>query len=159
MGTSIYGSVEIKKFDDGFDDWYSIIDVGMALGGDYDVFGCLFGIRNYANFEPLFANRGFPNNFSHDFYKTESWKNVTWCTYQELLNVDLDEKGVLSHQRFELSNGIFGLPENEIQEGKRKYMTRGQALSHPDFQQLMELMSVLAKRYGNDGVRMVVYFD
>ena len=66
MSTSIYGKIEIKKYDTGFDDWYSIIDVGIALTENYDLFGCLFGVRNPANFNPLFESRGQPEDCSQD---------------------------------------------------------------------------------------------
>lgn len=170
MSTSIYGSVEIKKFNLGFDDWFEIIDVGIALTGNYDLFGCLFGVRNYANFNPLFQDRDFPPDCSDEvskkFHSEEMYRHLTWCSFHELKNVNLDEiadkpdsrifdeaqtpKGKIVIKRF---------LEGPEETHKARHMSRRQALDDPDYIQLLELMEVLAKSYGDEGVRMVVWFD
>jgi hypothetical protein len=170
MSTSIYGAVEIRKFDSGFDDWFAIIDVGIALGGDYDLFACLFGVRNLANFRPLFPARGAPPDCSREVFaqyrEADYYNNLTWCTYQELLDIDRDELSDAPDSRIVTSmdtpDGPVTLkrpPATPEEWSRRTSLSRGDALQNPEFQQLMELMAVLAKSYGTAGVRMVVWFD
>ena len=169
MSTSIYGYVEIKKFDSGLDDWFSVIDVGIAMTGNYDIFGCLCGVRNYANFEPLFPSRGLPSDCSDEIVsevEQGDYHSATWCTFRELQEIDLKELSVEPDQRFlgeeKTKKGIITVkrfPSSEEEYKKRKYLSRGDALNDQEYLQLMELMKVLAKRYGAEGVRMVVYFD
>lgn len=168
MGTHIYGWVEIKNFDSGFDDWFPIIDIGIAMVGNYDIYGCLFGVRNYANFKPLFPFRGVPPDCSEEIIRkyAEGYQGITWCTYQELTEIDLDELSEAPDQRFyteiETPNGtalVKRFAENEVEKAQCRYISRRKALNDPEFQQLMELMQVLSKQYGKNGVRMVVYFD
>lgn len=163
MTTSIYGKIEIKIYDTGFDDWYSIIDVGIALTGNYDLFGCLFGIRNLANFNPLFESRGQPDDCSesllYEYDSGEYFHGLTWCTFEELININLNELSDLPDSRFLDADGIKRYPNNEQEKSLCKYISRREALDSSEFQQLIELMSVLAKNYGESGVRMVVFFD
>ncbi len=163
MSTSIYGYVEIKIYNSGLDDWFSIINVGIAMPGNYDIFGCLFGVRNLANFKPLFPSRGFPIDCSEEIineYKSEEcYHDITWCTYEELKNIDYSELSLAPDERIMVERGIKRYPSNDSEAKLRKHISRGEVLNDSGFQLLFELMGVLAKRYGNEGVRMVVYFD
>lgn len=164
MSTYIYGSVEVKQGNSGISDWVTIMDIDIS--SDYNLFACLFGIRNYANFKPLFPSRGYPPDCSDtiikeyggeefsslDDFLTRCYDSLhgyalgfsyglTWCSYKELQDIDLDEKS----------------EKTCIRTGK--YITRREALDNFEFQELIQKMSDLAKRYGEEGVRMVVYFD
>lgn len=61
MGTDIDGWVEIK----GPRGWVGVIRVGDIAGRNYDMFGCLFGIANYAHFRSLAHDRGLPADASN----------------------------------------------------------------------------------------------
>lgn len=165
MSTSIYGAVEVKLYDDGFDDWYSVIDSGSIVTGNYDFFGCLFGVRNPANFEALFPERGFPKDCCEVIrkdYSDAEYRGKTWCSYNELLNIDLDEKALAPDQRvLQDYEGVMvkAYATTDEQRARAKTMTRGEALDEPGFKLLMDLMAVLAARYGEDNVRWVVCFD
>ena len=165
MSTEIYGAVEIKMFDWGSDAWYSVIDAGMFLPANYDLFGCLFGVRNYANFEPLFSSRGAPpdccDSLLSAYKANDGHHDFTWCFYSELKRIDLSELSLEPNQRFwdtKSTPPMKRLPTSEEEQEQRTYTTRREALSVPEFQQLLELMSVLAKHYGEEGVRLSVYF-
>jgi hypothetical protein len=66
MGTDISGFLEYRApQDDQEPTWYTAHDLSSLYGGrHYDAFGCLFGVRNYANFRPLAACRGLPASIS-----------------------------------------------------------------------------------------------
>jgi hypothetical protein len=52
MGTDIAGWIEVNAAPDFLRDglWLNVIDVGSVVGRSYDLYACLFGIRNYAQF-------------------------------------------------------------------------------------------------------------
>lgn len=56
MGTHICGWVEVTNAW-GVD---AVVAIEPLVNRGYDAFGYLFGVRNYAGFTPLFANRGLP---------------------------------------------------------------------------------------------------
>jgi hypothetical protein len=72
---------------------------------DYDAFGCLFGVKNFAGFHPIAANRGlpadasdharrtFPEGFAHDGL----WP--TWVTWQEIQDVNWNEPALRADTR------------------------------------------------------------
>ena len=133
MGTHIYGWIEIKKFDSGFDDWFPVIDIGIALHGNYDIYGCLFGVRNYANFAPLFPFRGVPLDCSEEIIReyAEGYEGITWCTYQELTEINLDELSDAPDQRFhtemETPNGTALVKRFAENEEEKPVITRTKA--------------------------------
>jgi len=161
MGTSVNGVVEINPT--WLDEWLSVVDAGLILAKNYEVYGCLFGVRNNASFEPLFANRGLPNDCSKQVledYKlsADEYYDPSWCTYKELSEIDLEEMSREPVEWIEVKDTKHFLrshPEQTV----RKHISRGEALADPDFQTLFKLMGVLAERHGKERVRLVVYFD
>lgn len=161
MSTSIYGFVEI--YFDAVDTWIDTIDAGVVLGNDYDVMGCLFGVRNYGNFAPLFPDRGLAPNSSgkvYDDYRRlrDEITSISWCNYEELSCIDLSELSLEPDQRIWVNN-TKRFPETDKEKLLRKYITRKEALSNAEFQLLLTLMKALADRYGAKNVRLSVYFD
>jgi len=92
MSTWLFGEVEYRDKADG-GDWVALIDAGCLILGDYDLYGCLFGVRNYANFHPLFANRGLPKDCSESIAESfsEEFHSPTFCSFAELCDIKLDE--------------------------------------------------------------------
>jgi hypothetical protein len=60
MGIDIHGWVE-KNSDE---EWFAVMNVERILVRNYDIFGCLFGVMNYASFVPIAQERGVPTNAS-----------------------------------------------------------------------------------------------
>ncbi len=94
MGTDIYGWVEFQDQDTGT--WQHCIDISLLIDRDYDAFGCLFGVRNYACFRPIAANRGLPADVSTQVrFDTEEIgeyaSDHTWVNLAELRAIDRDE--------------------------------------------------------------------
>ncbi|WP_405999253.1 hypothetical protein [Streptomyces sp. NBC_00829] len=104
MGTDISGFVECRAWraDEGERDlvWRAAADLFLLNDTrNYDAFGCLFGVRNFANFRPLAAERGRPVDASEEVRaeldRLAPWPDqaygTTWITWAELEAVDWDE--------------------------------------------------------------------
>lgn len=103
MGTDISGFIEYRvPQDDQEPTWYSAHDLDSLNDlRNYDAFGCLFGVRNYANFRPVAAGRGFPADASAtvsarfvqltEWYGEDGFHGTTWLTWAEVKAVDWDE--------------------------------------------------------------------
>lgn len=103
MGTDINGFLEYRAPKDHQKPvWYAAHDLDTLNDvRNYDAFGCLFGVRNYANFRPLAAGRGFPADASATvgarFAELTGWcgesgsHGATWITWAEVQAVDWDE--------------------------------------------------------------------
>ncbi|MCX4818546.1 hypothetical protein OG883_01205 [Streptomyces sp. NBC_01142] len=104
MGTDINGFVEFRagRADMGERDvvWRAAVDLDRLNDTrNYDAFGCLFGVRNFANFRPLAAERGRPVDASEEVRaeldRLALWPDqlygTTWITWAELKAVDWDE--------------------------------------------------------------------
>lgn len=103
MGTDIGGFVEYRApRGDRKPVWHSAH--GLSSLNDvrnYDAFGCLFGVRNYANFRPLAAGRGLPADASAtvsdrfaqlaEWYGGDGVHSTTWITWAEVKAIDWDE--------------------------------------------------------------------
>lgn len=85
--------------------WSGAIDLELLYPGrGYDAFGCLFGVRNYAGFAPLAAERGLPALVS-DAVRAEfdAWgataHSPSWIGWDELKDVDWAEPAVTTDRR------------------------------------------------------------
>ncbi|MEV1083400.1 hypothetical protein AB0I98_35145 [Streptomyces sp. NPDC050211] len=118
MSTEIYGCIEIRHphaDDDWYDDepWLYAMDLSpLYLGNDYAALACLFGVRNYAGWEPVAPDRGLPTDVSAqvrgDF---EHWSaldaalhGATWVTWRELEAVDMDGVPPGAHGRLRVQD-------------------------------------------------------
>jgi hypothetical protein len=209
MGTDISGWVEVLSMPASSTyrraaHWNAAIDVGRLIERNYDMFGCLFGVTNYAHFRPIAANRGLPEGPSLTVEQEVSQLQgaaetqligLTWVTWPELKAIDWDESAEHADARLHMyardSDGqltyrakaawspalqqITGLSsENAMRHPpvfpdgatwefdgilyraerlKRRYiLTR-------DWKMLFAIMGTLAEYFGDDGVRLVVWFD
>ncbi|MBB4986247.1 MULTISPECIES: hypothetical protein [Streptomyces] len=103
MGTDVSGFLEYRASQDGREAaWYGAQDLASLIDvRDYDAFGCLFGVRNYANFRPVAAGRGLPADLSaavsarfaqlDEWYGGDGFHSTTWITWGEVKAVDWDE--------------------------------------------------------------------
>ena len=184
MGTDIHGWVEVKRNEKY--GWEAIIFISDFIHRNYDMFGCLFGVRNYAGFRPIAPDRGLPNDIS--WYVEKDYKewyddgahSVTWITWKEIKSIDWEEEGESEDARVHVYiDGKYYykfLWSNELTEeeweklSKQKKLVKGsteyrlekikrrEALTE-DWELLFELMEFLAKKYGDENVRLVVWFD
>jgi hypothetical protein len=101
MGTEIYGSIEFRHPGVGTDyyegePWVAAMDLWPLYDqSDYAAFGLLFGVRNYAGFQPLAAGRGLPNDLSgtvraqlESSVARGDMDGATWVTWAQLAGLD-----------------------------------------------------------------------
>lgn len=191
MGADIHGYVECKGtfgvLDDDDAQWHAAIDLGLLYGGrDYDAFGCLFGVRNYAGFRPLAAGRGLPPDATEQVRDAvRSWgadaHAMTWIGWAELARVDWDESAEAVDQRVHgykvppeggrpvLTSKSFqdlrGRAEGDEWEQDGELfrvarMTRREAVPPGgEWAPVWATMRALAEVHGSEQVRLVVWFD
>ena len=209
MSVGIQGWVEVQP--KGFEPargetWLGVIRVTDLVDPSSDMFACLFGIQNFANFRPIAPARGFPPHLSpeaqHDvdesqFQGKPGYFGETWVSWAELAGIDWDERaeapdsrvhqytrdehgrlrytGKASYSRDLARELGLGIAEILAQppvfaEGTEwdingtiyrvETLTRRQTLAETrTWPVLFSLMRTLAERFGEDGVRLVVWFD
>jgi hypothetical protein len=185
MGTDIYGWVEVRDPVTGA--WGGVVKLDHLVPRDYDAFGCLFGVMNYANFRPVAPARGLPPDVSdeltQDYAEQEGAVTLgeTWIGAAELAGLDGGERALdadLRPTRYRrAADGTLERVGKEIsghtaahiaaghltweEEGhlfQRETLTRDDVLVGP-WQTLVALTRVLGAAYGREHVRLVVWFD
>lgn len=129
MGTDIGGFVEVRP---GWGEprtsaWEYVADLDhLYTSRDYDLFGCLFGVRNFAGFRPVASGRGVPTDLSRR--GTEEWRtwagsshDPSWVTWAELAAIDLDEPAERADQRVHTYRLT---PEGRVYESKAGFSRR-----------------------------------
>lgn len=97
MGCDIEGWIEVRKYD-WSQEWLGCMDIESVVNRNYQMFGALFGVRNYDRFNPTAPNRGFPSDVSDEVKVAyEVWAScahsTSWITLQEIKNINWDESG------------------------------------------------------------------
>jgi len=182
MSTDIDGWIEV--WDEYAEAWRAVMVVNNTLvDQDYDVFGLLFGVRNYAGFEPVAPARGAPLDASRQVLATmpaeedEYASGHTWITLAEIKAIDPNMSGAtLEVYTFEPG------PDGELVEMKHRSMepkikedgaewlegdklfrvrrTRAAVLyEDTGWDRLIRIMEILAEKYDDQRIRMVVWFD
>ena len=188
MGCDIHGHVEIRMYPDSSRDWWlSVLNVGALADRNYDLFGFLFGVRNYARFEPIAPFRGLPKNPSDTIKKEiDEWKNdahsTSYLTLTELQSINWDDESPEEDQRVHvyhednhemsykaMSSGDinfdvikkFGTDNVLVKDGTTYKIEKikNNDLIGPSWQSIFDCMEVFGKTFGVENVRMVVYFD
>jgi hypothetical protein len=100
VGQDIDGSIECR-LNWGSDEptlsraWQHAVDLLTIYGGgDYDAFGCLFGVRNYAGFEAVAGGRGIPADASPETTaEAKRWPSASasWVSWAEIEAIDWRE--------------------------------------------------------------------
>jgi hypothetical protein len=205
MSTWIYGYMEAARGDDAGDlCWFA--HEKLRVIGWYDLFGCLFGVRNYANYRPVAPDRGIPLDASDAVKQAvaqqQRWAgsdslafhSPTWISWSEIKRIDWAEEALEADSRlhryqrtedgtlvyegksswsgrlvaatgisFEdaLLNKWIWREGFEMEAGQRVYraekLQRKDALS-PEWLNVFETMESLAAEYGDEQVRLVVWF-
>ncbi|MFE2478922.1 hypothetical protein [Streptomyces sp. NPDC059389] len=146
MGTDIHGLIECRWdrwLDEDDRSWHEGIDLDHLYNGrSYRAFGALFGVRNSASFRPLAPDRGLPPDVTQDAREAyEGWSvthSASWITWAELKAADWNEAAA------DVGNGR---------------LTRRQAVEDAGWGPVWAVMSTLAAIHGDEGVRLVVWFD
>ncbi len=175
MGTDIHGFIEVHE--NGH--WTAKGDVD--LDRNYVLFGCLFGVRNRGNFRPLFPNRGLPEGISQETQALQKYcHSHSWASYAELAAIDPEEEALalddwvyvfevqpdgtealVLEMAFDEKKGMPKLLPVSVKNPifRRIRLKRKDALARAGYPRLFEQLSELAKKYGRENVRIVVFFD
>lgn len=143
MGIDIHGWVEFKPdwyeaINPAHAQWVAVVNVGSGLlGRDRVIFEYLFGVFTRLGLQPIAAARGIPNDASEETERDYlRWAedshgaiHPTWISWLELRVADWHN-----------------LPPDIPRPGE-------------DWQLLIKIMDALAGRYGEEKVRLVVWFD
>jgi hypothetical protein len=121
VGVDISGFIEIRA-------WVTRPDEPSAVGWEaaipldclytsrsYDAFGCLFGVKNFAGFRPVAAERGLPADVSAQVREHVAalepvaalWP--TWVSWPEIQAVDWDEPAEHADARLHRYERVDGL--------------------------------------------------
>jgi hypothetical protein len=186
MGTDINGWVEVLEINPGLrspyhKQWVGLVKADNIVRRNYDMFGSLFGVANHTHLSPVVANRGLPGDLSEEVIDTyvrceEDSVAPTWITWAEIKAIDWNEEAVdgrphqykLNHDgqwnyagksagsivgRTEGDSWMVGETLYRIERIKRRDMLDAR------WQLLFDLMQRLAQEYGDEGIRLVVWFD
>jgi hypothetical protein len=90
VGTDISGGVEYRPHGPG-SPWL-LADIGLdALPRNYDAFGLLFGVRNYAGFDAVAPGRGLPDDASPELLSLQFGDGEhghTWASWTDLTHIN-----------------------------------------------------------------------
>jgi hypothetical protein len=171
VGCNIHGSFEILT-ETG---WYALYPIPSERS--YDSYGVLFGVRNYTNSVPVAEGRGFPEDAHwRTKKKNESWKmdahSHTWMNFKDLEEYDWEQKSI--DDRISTIDKFTGKETGKasytyLQDNPEKAEEMGVYLKHLErragdllgetWRNIIEDMKILSEKYGNEGVRVVVWFD
>lgn len=104
MGCDIHGWVEVLRYPGQPKYWSRCLDIRSLIGRNYDMFALLFGVRNYADFQPVAGNRGLPEYVSEEVKDSfEAWENgahsVTYITAKEIAAINWKTKAIGPNRR------------------------------------------------------------
>jgi hypothetical protein len=174
MGTDINGWVEIKPYTI----WQGVIKINSILGRNYIMFGCLFDEKHY--FESVASHK--PTNKSSEVLYDGGVHHV-WSeqclTYTQIKNINWSELSIEMMEHvyvrdgfdelhliagYELSDDDYTRLQKDtcFEKGclifKLEKIQRKDCLT-PDWLRLFEFMRLLAEEFGEENVRLVVWFD
>jgi hypothetical protein len=102
MGTDISGFIECRTWHLHGEEtpWHAAVDLFcLYTTRNYDAFGCLFGVRNFADFRPLATGRGLPGDVSEGvlaeldraYSSPDDVFGTSWISWAEVKAVDWEE--------------------------------------------------------------------
>jgi len=184
MGCDIHGFVEVrdarpeslKKYRDDFVPWWTpIICVGSFLTRDYNLFGVLAGVRWYDpswEWEPIAPNRGLPDDVSYEVRsscmmydeKQREWvddedhHSTTWMLLSEIKAFNWDKK--INDQKHNPEFTQY-LKKGKEEERPPMFIDNWVPLYDycDEFKTVRRLMEELVNIYGNENVRLIIWFD
>ncbi len=180
MGCDIHGFIEVCQ--DGI--WQAREDIGDIVSRNYDMFGLLFGVRNYCGFAPIAANRYLPADVSSLVRSAceGDYHSATYITAEELTAIDWTKRSAQLSERVTCYRLVDGKEEyiskfshsSQLERHEYALLEAGESIRKGDFlyrcdytlysdaqssqwQQAFDLIANYRNHY--DGARMVVWFD
>lgn len=161
MGADIYGWVE--TWDAANEQWDAVVLIDHLVYRQYGMLVSLFGFRNggptpseNGRFRAIAAARGAPPSASPRYLDNRGdldWViGETWVLWRELAAIDWDEEGAYCIGD-DPPHYVCGDPgPGRRWERRSDYRNNGWAT-------LFNLMATLAKQFGEDHVRLSIWFD
>lgn len=89
MGTGVHGYVEINGVKlTGENNWSKIVEIGLIVERNYDIFGQLFGVRAEPEISGIAKNRGIPGGTSKpQVHDNKGLHGQTWIDWEEVVDV------------------------------------------------------------------------
>ena len=163
--------------------WHGVVMIDFLVGRDLDMFGMLFGIENYTNLPPVVGVRGLPPAISREAKKSsEDWATFaqTWITWEEIKAISWDDEAVDGRPHWYLKNEDGTLRHQSksapkegivVEEGRtweddsgrvwkfERISRREVFRTNREWHLVFDLMERLAQDYGDENIRLVVWFD
>lgn len=183
IGTDIHGFIEFKM--EGFPEcWYKAIDIGSLAERYYNLFGYLFGVREPIDkYLPIAAHRGLPSHVDEVTEMIFKWcegDDPTWIGWREFHDAVAEGHSVHAYrpgandQLLPVKRDWTPPYPDYFTENERKWLRRGGGVEKdgyvyryesdgpisfgPGWQLIVEFGDRLAQVYGDERVRMVVWF-
>jgi hypothetical protein len=159
MGADIHGWVEVRRPDR--DEWDAAFPIDDLVYRQYGMFASLFGVRNggqdavleHGRFHATAPGRGEPPGASSIYLEDRRGNGAvgeSWILWSELATVNWDEEGSLY---LDSDGTVRGEPGPDRQRERRgDYLNGG-------WETLLKMMGTLAYHYGDENVRLSVWFD
>ncbi|MEK6909700.1 MAG: hypothetical protein AABW61_01330 [Candidatus Aenigmatarchaeota archaeon] len=155
MGIDIHGWTIIRPYKNDKSYWRKVINIDGIVGRNSSMFDYLFGIGGYGYFKPVAENRRLPKELPKDIdpllkgeLLEESKDNIgiSWLDWTEIKKIKWNKKpdGMMSDR---INKELL---RNDIK--KRRLALAG------DWGLLFKIMKSLAQKYGDENVRIIVWF-
>jgi len=183
MGTDIHGYIEFRM-QHSFEYWCAAINIGPLAERYYNLFGYLFGVRGPGDkFLPVAAGRGMPPHIAEEtdlVFQSFGGEKPTWIGWREFRDAIVASYSIHAYRQD--TNGQLREIEKQFSLAKPDYFTTGEQEQlrqgsdvkkdgyiyqyeddgllplGPGWQLIVELGDLLAQHYGEDRVRLVVWF-
>jgi uncharacterized protein YbdZ (MbtH family) len=183
MGTDIHGYIEFRLVDT-LQYWRGVINIGPMAERYYHLFGYLFGVRGPGDkFLPVAPGRGMPPYVAEETelaFQSCEGEEATWIGWREFRDAIAAGQSIHAYQQSK--NGelqaiekqwsqarpdyFSAIEQDQLKQGlgikKDRYLYRyeedGPLPLGPGWQLIVELGDRLAQHYGEERVRLVVWF-
>lgn len=183
MGTDISGYIEVRK-QHVMESWRTAINIGAVAERYYNLFGYLFGVRGPGDkFLPVADGRGMPPHIAEGtdlVFQMFGGDDPTWIGWREFRDAIVASYSIHAYrqdtdgqlQEIEKRSSLAKLDyftadgQEQLRQGvdvkKDGYIYRyeedGPLPLGPGWQLIVELGDLLAQHYGEESVRLVVWF-
>ena len=153
MGVTITGHVEVRTDQSSRDSgWVNALDLDVLLWGDdknYAIYECLFG--------EVAPSRGLPPDVTEEVrLAADESGGPSWITWGEIRRLDSDR---LPEELAAMVRAVQGgLPIAVPRSQNPSPGWRASRDSMSTWQRILSMMWILADCYGDDDVRMIVWF-
>lgn len=183
MGTDIDGFIEFR-LEKTHGSWFAAIEIGSLAERYYPLFGYLFGVREPVDkFLPVAAGRGLPPSIAIEtelLFKWGEGENPTWIGWHEFREAIANSHSVHAYRqeapdqeetrdRYWIPSSPYFTESEQERLRQRETVEKGSYLYRykadgplplgPGWQLIVELGDRLAQVYGEERVRMVVWFS